>query len=234
MTQMDATPPRQRAPRSFEQEREVLIDEVARLGGLAEHLAISALDAMSRRDTSLAQGVISRHRQIDDMQREVERSVVRIIALWQPLVQDVRHVISALKISVHLERIGDLSRNIAMRVVDLNQDEPMVITRGVDRMGRLVIDQLKGALDAHAQSQADRAAEIWRRDGDVDHFYDSLLADLLAYMANDPRMTVSCTNLLFVAKNVERIGDHTTKIAEIVYGLATGAELTRRTGDQVS
>ncbi len=225
--------PTGRGARSFEHERELVADDLARMGGLAESLCAAALDSVVRRDTPMAQDVVARHEQMDGMRRDLEATVVRLIAVWRPLAQDVLHLVSTLKISAHLARIGELACNVARRAVELNAADPLVLTRGVERMGRQVVGHLKVALDAHAKCDAEAAFEAWRRDDDVDDAYDSLFKDLVVVIGDDPRLTGPCTNLLFVAKNMERVGDHATEIAEIVYGLATGGELSRATAGEI-
>ncbi len=213
--------------RSLIDERELLGDELARMGGAVERLSMAALDAVTRRDTEAAQSVADQRSTLGEMQGNLERRIVRVIAGWRPAEKDVTHLISALKISAHLERIGELSCNNAMRTVALNDAEPLVLMSSLDRMGRRVVQQLKNALDAFARLDPDVAQEAWRRDDDVDDAYNSLFKELLVNIANDPQMSGPCTHLMFVAKNVERIGDHATDIAAIVYGLATGGELSR-------
>jgi phosphate transport system protein len=197
------------------------------MGGLAEHAVTSSLDAVRRRDTALAKAVIERDARIDEMQRELEKKVIRLLALRQPLAHDLRQAIAALKISSNLERIGDLAKNIAKRTLVLNESEPIELTRGVDRLGRLVIGRLKDVLDAYARGEPELAISVWYRDDDVDQHYNSLFRELLTYMMEDPRMIGSGAHLLFVAKNLERIGDHATNIAEVVHYVVTGEDLPR-------
>lgn len=213
--------------RSFHEDLEYLAGEVARMGGLAEHMTASALDAVVRRDTALARSVIERDARVDAMQRELERQVMRLLALRQPLESDLRHALAALKIASDLERIGDLARNIAKRTLVLNEAEPIVLTRSVDRMGRLVVALLNDVLDAYSRHESERAVTVWLGDETVDEHYNSLFRELLTYMMEDPRMIGPSAHLLFVAKNIERIGDHATNIAEVVHYLVTGEELAR-------
>ncbi len=208
--------------KSFTEELEVLSGEVSRMGGLAEAMTADALQAVARRDTALARQVITRDQALDDLQVELERQVIRLVALRQPLAQDLRRTIAALKISSDLERIGDLAKNIAKRTVVLNESEPIFLTNGVERMGKMVIGHLKEVLDAYHTGETDRAMTVWARDEEVDEHYNTLFKDLLTYMKEDPRKVDECAHLLFVSKNIERIGDHATNIAEIVHFLFTG------------
>ncbi len=227
----DAPPPRPRTGRSLQAELDGLTDQVARMGGVAEAMTVAALDAVVRRDTALAQTVIERRAEIAAMQAALEKGVVRLLALWQPLAEDVRQTIAALKISVHLERIGELSGNVAKRTLALNEEDPTVFTRGVDRMGRLVVAHLKEALDSYARRDPERAVSAYLRDDEVDERYNSLFRELLTYMMEDPRSIGPCAHLLFVAKNVERIGDHATHVARLAHEATTGRALARRTRD---
>jgi phosphate transport system protein len=211
--------------RSFGEELDVLADEVARMGGLAEHMVSAALDAVSSRDPGLARSVIEQDPRLDQMQRELERQAIRLIALRQPLAQDLRDTIAALKVSSNLERIGDLAKNIAKRTLALTEVEPIALARSLDRMGRNVVGLLKDVLDAYANADAEAARRVWLRDEEVDERYNALFRELLTYMMEDPRKIGAGANLLFMAKNLERIGDHSTNIAEVVYYRVTGEEL---------
>ncbi len=216
--------------RSFKAEREALNDHVARMGGVAEAMTIQALDAVVRRDTASAEAVIARLEQLGEMQAELERATVRFLALWQPLAADVRQAVAALKISVHLERVGELARNVAQRALDLNAQEPTHFTRGVDRMGRLVVSHLSEALDAYARRDGERALSAYLRDDEVDEHYNSLFRELLTYMMEDARAIGACAHMLFVAKTIERIGDHATHVARLSHGAVTGRALDRFQG----
>ncbi len=213
--------------RSFAEELELLAGEVARMGGLAERQTMAALEAVARRDTDLADRVIAGDAAVDEAQREIDRKVIRLLALRQPLAQDLRQAIAALKIASNLERVGDLARNIAKRAQVLNEFEPMAHTRTVDRMGRVVVGHLNTVLDAYARGQAERAMTVWSRDDDVDAHYHSLFRELLTFMTEDQTMIGPGAHLLFIAKNIERIGDHATNIAETVHFAITGEELAR-------
>ncbi len=208
--------------KGFTVELDALSGEVARMGGLAESQVLDCLTAVVRRDTALAQSVIARDAKIDDAQREIERRVTRLVALRHPVAGDLREVLAAWKMAADLERIGDLARNISKRTLVLNQSDPIQLTRGVDRMGRLANGHLKQVLDAYSQRDVRLAMGVWFQDEEIDAHYNSLFRELLTYMMEDPRTISPCAHLLFVAKNIERIGDHCTNIAETVHYLITG------------
>jgi phosphate transport system protein len=213
--------------KAFGEELNTLTAEVARLGGLAEAQVSDSIEAVARRDAGLAQVVIERDEKLDTLQAEIERKAIRLIALRQPVAQDLRHTVAALKISMQLERCGDLAKNIAKRCLILTQAEPLTpLTRSIERMGVVVAGRLKEVLDAYTAHEADRAVSVWSRDAEVDEHYNSLFRELLTYMMGDPRTISPCAHLLFIAKNLERIGDHATNIAEIVHFEITGEEMT--------
>jgi phosphate transport system protein len=211
--------------RSFGEELDLLADEVARMGGLAEYMVSASLDAVARRDAGLARSVMEQDPRLDQMQRDIERQAIRLIALRQPLAQDLRDTIAALKVSNNLERIGDLAKNIAKRTLMLTEFEPIALSRSLERMGRNVTSLLKEVLDAYASADAEAARRVWLQDEEIDERYNALFRELLTYMMEDPRKISVGTNLLFMAKNLERIGDHATNIAEVVHYRVTGQEL---------
>jgi phosphate transport system protein len=200
--------------------------EVARLGGLAEAQLNDAIDAVANRDVSLAQTVIGRDDRLDTLQRDIERKSIRMIALRQPVAQDLRRTVGALKMSLTLERAGDYAKNIAKRALVIAENEPVTpMTRSIERMGRLVAARLQEALDAYTAGEPDRAMKVWSSDEEVDEHYNSLFRELLTYMMSDPRTIASCAHLLFIGKNLERIGDYATNIAEIIHYEVTGEEI---------
>jgi phosphate transport system protein len=212
--------------KSFGNELDQLASEVARMGGLAERQLNDSISAVMRRDTALAQSVIERDVKVDAAQREVERRVTRLMALRQPMASDLRETMSAWKIAADLERIGDLAKNISKRTLVLNQSDPIQLTRSIERMGRMAAAHLKQVLDAYSQRNVDMGISVWYGDEEIDAHYNSLFRELLTYMMEDPRTISPCAHLLFVAKNIERIGDHCTNIAETVHYLVTGEEIT--------
>lgn len=213
--------------RSYAQEREYLADDLARLGGMAERATLGALDAVTRRDTQAACQLTARRKEFGEMQAQVERDVVRVIALWRPLATEVEDLIAVLKVSAHLARIGELACNIARRAETLNAAEPLVLMRSIDRMGRRVADLLRGALDGYARQDQALVVDVGQRDDDVDDAYDSLFKELLAAIADDPALSRPCTHMMLVAKDLERIGDRSTDIADIAYVLMTGGDVTQ-------
>ncbi|HEX3919281.1 MAG TPA: phosphate signaling complex protein PhoU [Caulobacteraceae bacterium] len=213
--------------RAYDDELESLTAELSRMGGLAEVEVVDSIRAITRRDVALAQAVIGRDARLDEIEIDIERRAIRLIALRQPVADDLRRTISALKISMNLERCGDLAKNIAKRALVIAQTDPLTpVTRSIERMGELVAGRLKDVLDAFAARDMDRARVVWQRDQEVDEHYDSIFRELLTYMMGDPRTIASSAHLLFVAKNLERIGDHATNIAEIIMYEITGEQLT--------
>ncbi|GAB4233627.1 MAG: phosphate signaling complex protein PhoU [Kiloniellaceae bacterium] len=211
--------------KSFDEELQQLNAVVLRMGGIAEAQLAGAIDALVRRDSDLAQKVVSGDEAIDEMDLELDENAVRTLALRQPMANDLREVISALKISSDLERIGDYAKNVAKRTLALNQLSPHEATRSIPRMAKLVQAIIKDVLDAYANHDPNRALDVWHRDEEVDEMYTALFRELLTYMMEDPRNITPCTHLLFIAKNIERIGDHATNIAETIHFLATGERI---------
>ncbi|MCC5981049.1 MAG: phosphate signaling complex protein PhoU [Oceanicaulis sp.] len=211
--------------RAFSEELEQLTASVATMGGLAESLVSDALDAIAARDSDLALDVIQRDKRLDTLQRDIERQIIRLLALRQPLASDLRVCIAALKIAADLERIGDLAKNIARRTRELNEAEPLALSKSIERMGRLVQGHLHEVLDAYASGEIGGALGVWQRDDDVDEHYNTLFRELLVCMAEDPHIVGPGAHLLFIAKNLERVGDHATNIAEVVHYAVTGTEL---------
>ena len=212
--------------KSFSQELEELGALIARMGGLAEDLLTDTLRAVVTQDLHLAETVVDRDKLIDDLQAEVEREIMRILALRQPMAKDLRQTVSAMKVAAELERIGDLSKNIAKRTRMLGAGAPPAGIKGVARMGRVLVAQLNNVLDAYAAMDTEAAVQVRLRDEEVDEHHNALFREVLTYMMEDPRTINGCTHLLFIAKNLERIGDHCTNIAEEIYFLVTGKILT--------
>lgn len=212
--------------KSYEDELNALTAECARMGGLTEAQVADALDAVVRRDSDLAARVVSRDERLDVLERDIERKAIRMIALRQPLANDLRRTVAAMKIAGNLERCGDLAKNIAKRSIALAESDPLhPLGRSIERMGRLVSSRLREVLDAYTSNNLEQAVAVWSRDDEVDEHYNSLFRELLTYMMGDPRTITACAHLLFVAKNFERIGDHATNIAEIIHYEITGQDL---------
>lgn len=213
--------------RTYQGELRQLVAEVIRMGGLAEAQVVDAVDAVVRRDVPLAQALIVRDLRLDTLQTEVERRALELIARHHPAEADLRRAISTLKLAMNLERCGDLARNIAKRSLVLSAGEPILpLTGAIERMGRLVSSRLRAVLDAYASGDVQPALDVWRRDGEVDEHYESLFRELLSHMQTRSDSVAAGAHLLFVAKNLERIGDHATNIAEILHFQMTGEELT--------
>ena len=212
--------------RSLAAELRQLTAEVIRMGGLAEAQVVDAVDAVVRRDVPLAQALIIRDLRLDTMQSEVERRALALIDRHHPGEADLRRAISTLKLAMNLERCGDLARNIAKRSLVLSAGEPLLpLTGAIERLGRLVASRLREVLDAYSAGDVEPALDVWRRDGEVDEHYESLFRELLSMMSTYPNSVAAGAHLLFVAKNLERIGDHATNIAEILHFQMTGEEL---------
>jgi phosphate transport system protein len=211
---------------AYDAELQDLRRNVSEMGGIAEKMLADATNALVRRDTQLAQAVIGADARLDVLQRETEEQATLTLVRRQPMAIDLRETVAAIRISGDLERTGDLAKNIAKRVTAVSgQFQPQKIVAGVQHMSDLALGQLKDVLDAYAQKDDVAALDVWQRDGAVDALYTSLFRELLTYMMEDPRNITFCTHLLFAAKNIERIGDHTTNIAETVHYLVTGENL---------
>jgi phosphate transport system protein len=213
---------------SYAAELRALVAEVIRMGGLAEAQVVDAVDAVVRRDVPLAQALIVRDLRLDDMQAGIERRALALIADQGPSEEDLRRAISTFKLAMNLERCGDLARNIAKRSVVLSASDPVLpLTSAIERMGRLVAARLHAVVDAYAAQEMDAAMAVWRRDEEVDEHYESIFRELLTLMANQPAAVEPGAHLLFIAKNLERIGDHATNIAEVLHFQITGQELSQ-------
>ena len=213
--------------RSYEEELSLLNNKIAKMGGLAEQVLGQSFDALERRDPVLAAATINEDEAIDTLEKDIEEQAVVMIARRQPLAYDLRQIMAALRISSELERIGDLGKNIAKRAVAVvSEQQPKQLALGLKHMGELALGQLKEVLDAFIERDADRALKVWYKDEEIDAMYNSLFRELLTYMMEDPRNIGLCTHLLFGAKNIERIGDHATNIAETLHYLITGRTLT--------
>src|SRR5579884_3783356 len=212
--------------KAFDADLQDLARMIAEMGGLAERQIGDALDALNRHDAVLARGIVAADARIDALQREIEEKAILTIARRQPMAVDLRDIVSALRVSNDLERIGDLAKNIAKRVeVVENELKLQKVMRGVEHMTELVLTQIKDVLDAFARRDVGKAVQVWRGDEEIDAVNNSLFRELLTYMMEDPRNITFCTHLLFCAKNIERMGDHATNIAETVYYIAEGRAL---------
>jgi phosphate transport system protein len=209
--------------KAFDADLQDLSRMVAEMGGLTEKQVTDSADALAKRDTALAQRVIAADGYIDDLQRQIEEKAVLTIARRQPMAVDLREVVGALRLAGDLERIGDLAKNIAKRVVALNGEfPPPKLIRGVEHMTDLVLEQMKTVLDAYARRDVNSALAVWRGDEGIDAVCTSVFRELLTYMMEDPRNITFCIHLMFCAKNIERMGDHATNIAESVHYIIEG------------
>jgi phosphate transport system protein len=216
--------------KSYDEELRRLNNAITQMGGLAESQLSAAIEAVVKRDSDLAATVVQGDA------HDVDGLVVRLLALRQPMARDLREILSALRIAADLERICDYAANVAKRSIALNQAPPVRPVYALPRMARLAETLTKDVLDAYVERDADRALVVWARDEELDEMYSGLFRELLTYMMEDPRNITACTHLLFMAKNIERIGDHATNIAETVYFLVHGKPLTqaRPKGDHSS
>lgn len=222
--------------KSFDEELSRLSDLINRMGGLAESQLENAIEAMQKRDSALAEEAVAHDRLIDDLHDEVDEMAIRLLALRQPMAGDLRHIVTALKVAPIVERIGDYAKNVAKRTIALNQMPPVKPQFIIPRMGRMVRDMTRDVLDAFSNNDVAMAQDVWARDKEVDEMYDSLFRELLTYMMEDARNITACTHLLFVARNIERIGDLATNIAEMIYYQVEGVPLDgdRPKADQAS
>lgn len=211
--------------KTYDEELNQLSAEIVYMGGLAESQVADAVEAVARRDVALAQSVVDRDHKLDELEKDIERKCIRLIALRQPMAVDLRRTVVAMKVATSLERTGDLAKNIAKRAIVVSEAEPMTpLTKSIERMGKLVLSRLKDVLDAYKNGSVELAQTVWASDTEVDEHYNSLFRELLTYMMGDARTISACTHLLFVAKNLERIGDHATNVAEHIHFEHTGED----------
>jgi phosphate transport system protein len=222
--------------KSYDEELRRLSNTITEMGGLAESQLAGAIDAVVKRDSELAASVVESDAKVDQLQRDSDNLAIRLLALRQPMARDLREIFAALKIASDLERIADYAANVAKRAIALNQTQPVRPVYELPRMAQLAQLLIKDVIDAYVARDADKAYAVWTRDAELDEMYSSLFRVLLTYMMEDPRNISACTHLLFMAKNIERIGDHATNIAEDLYYLVHGTPLTeaRPKGDQSS
>ena len=208
---------------SFKADLGRLDNMIAEMGGLAESQLSRSIEALCKRDLEAAEQIIPADKKIDALEEEIYEFTVKLLALRQPVADDLRIIISAIKISSVIERIGDYAKNISKRTIVLKEGPSLTgALNTVSRMGDLVQIMIKQALDAYIERDAEKAGDVRARDREVDLLHTSLFRELLTYMMEDPRYITPCTHLLFVAKNIERIGDHTTGIAEQVHFMVHG------------
>src|SRR5690606_17955318 len=218
--------------RSFDSELQRLDGEIRRMGGMALAQLEAAMDVLQRRDSQAAERVVANDEAIDALEHEIGHDVLQLLALRQPMARDLREVYAALRISADIERIGDYAANAAKRSIALNRLPLVPPGRGLPALARLAGNLVGEALESYRLRDADRAIAVRGRDAAPDAEYTGLFRELLTWMAEDPRQITACTHLLFIAKNIERIGDHATNIAEntwfLVHGEAPAAEREKR------
>ena len=223
--------------KAFDTDLQELTRLVAEMGGLAERMITDSVDSLVRRDVALSKRVVANDIDIDRLQHLIEERAVLTIARRQPMAVDLREIVSAMRVAVDLERIGDLAKNIGKRVAAIESDfQPLKLIRGLEHMTDLVQSQVKSVLDAYASHDLPAAMGVWKGDEEVDAICTSLFRELLTYMMEDPRNITFCIHLLFCAKNIERMGDHATNIAETVHYMIEGKPITdqRPKGDTTS
>ncbi|ESZ11872.1 MULTISPECIES: phosphate signaling complex protein PhoU [Mesorhizobium] len=211
---------------AYDEELKYLSKRIAAMGGHAERMVEQAIAALVNADPGLAQKVIRDDAVLDQGQREIDDKAIIIIAKRQPMATDLREIVGAIRISADLERVGDLGKNVAKRVVAVIEGrQPTSLFRGIEALADLALTQLKEVLDVYASRSVEKIGFVRDRDDQIDAVYTSLFRELLTYMMEDPRNITPCTHLLFCAKNIERIGDHATNIAETIYYIVTGDQM---------
>ena len=210
--------------KSYDDEQRTLLDELIRMGQMSASQLEAALDVVERRDDRAAERVVANDEAIDALERQINHDVIHLIRRG-PLAGDLRVILAALRVASDIERIGDYAANIAKRSLALNLAPPLPHTRGLGTLGRMAVQQVRDVLDAYVNRDGAAALYVRERDAELDTLYTGLFRELLTYMMEDARAITPCTHLLFMAKNLERIGDHATNIAENVWFLIHGEEL---------
>ena len=218
--------PREHIIKSYDDELTRLTGEIVRMGELSVAQLEAAIDVVERRDERAAQRVVDNDDAIDAMEQEISHDVVRLLALRAPIAGDLRNVFAALRIAADIERIGDYAANVAKRSIPLSMVAPVTATGSLGHLAELAATEVRQVLAAYRDRDAESAYQVWKDDADLDDAYTALFRQLLTYMMEDPRNITPCTHLLFMAKNIERIGDHATNIAENVWFLVHGEPLT--------
>ena len=212
---------------AFDAELKDLQRTIAEMGGIAERMMSDAVEALARQDTRLAQKIVATDQRLDALQREIEEMAILTIARRQPMAVDLREIFVVSQIAGDIERVGDLVKNIGKRIIAMEGHfPPKSLLSGLRNMNLLALGQFKAVLDAYVQKDVSAAMNVWTNDGGIDRLYNSLFRELLTYMMEDPRNITFCTHLLFSAKNIERVGDHATNLAERIYYVVTGGTLT--------
>jgi phosphate transport system protein len=222
--------------KSFDDELSYLANLIARMGGLAEAQLDGALQALQTRDSDLANKVIELDKKVDELEQEVHSHTTRMLALRQPLAQDLRYIVGAIKVAGDLERIADYAANAAKRTLIINQIYPVRFISGLIRLGRIVQERVKNILDAYLHQDVKIASSIWIQDEQLEAIHNGLFQELVLFMMEDARNITPCIHLMFIAKNIERVGDHIAHIAETVYFLVNGTSIQddmTQSGDKI-
>ena len=208
---------------AFDDDLKFITRKVVEMGGHAESMIARSIAALVKGDKALAEAIVAEDLVLDSLQHELDERIILILAKRQPVATDLREIIGAMRMGNDLERIGDMGKNIARRTKEIDDIvHPRKVVRGLEHLTSLTLEQLKEVLDAYVNKDVAKAREVCDRDDEIDQIYTSLFRELLTYMMEDPRNITFCTHLLFCAKNIERIGDHATNIAETVIYMVTG------------
>ena len=213
--------------RAFDDDLTNLTGKIVAMGGRVEHQLAASIKALVERDSAAAEQVVLEDDAVDELEEQIDQLVVRVLATRQPMAVDLRLIAMGLKITNDLERMGDYATNIAKRIKRINVQEPLKPFVTLPLMAQICSGMVKDVLDAYIERDDEKALEVWSRDPEVDEYYNQLFRDLLNYIVEDPKLTGVCIDLMFVAKNLERIGDHATNIAEKVYYIVRGELLHR-------
>ena len=224
---MSGQPEKKHTVRSYDEDIAHLTNLIVEMGGLAESQVAGAIDALVKRDVEVAQTVVDRDHAVDELEERVDQHVVRLLATRQPMAVDLRIIAMALKVSNDLERTSDYAVSIAKRSRRLAEHPETRPMQQIPRMAEICLHMVKDVLDAYVARDVPKAMEVWHRDREVDELYDSMFRELVTYMLEDPRKISVSIDMLFIAKNLERIGDHATNIAEKIKYMMHGAEINR-------
>jgi len=214
--------------KSYDEEIERLNNSIVEMGGLVESQIERAMKALVERDTELAYKIIDDDDRIDDLNYEIDNQAVRLLALRQPMARDLRNIVATFKLSADLERIADYATSMARRSIPLSEVDPIRPVHAIPRMGRLTMTMMKNCIDAYIEQDAEKAQRVWNADREVDEMYVSLFRELLTYMMEDAHRISACSHVLFIAKNIERIGDHVTNICETIFYMVEGERMQQQ------
>ena len=224
--------PSEHIVKSYDADIDELVNTIAEMGGLAEKQVSDSLAALTKRDMEAAERAIATDPRLDELEEKIDQMAVHLFAKRQPMAEDLRLIAMSLKISNDLERVGDYASSIAKRAKRLASEPRVNAIASLGRMGHLVQEMLSDVVDAYVERDSRKGMSVWHRDNQVDEFYDSLFREIITYVLEDPRTTSACIDLLFVAKNIERIGDHATNIAERLHYVVEGDRINRVRGEE--